>query len=119
MTDVLLGLEVIKLGDVDDDSPWRMTVDCWIDGRIVRYQVTGHYNGWPEGPPERTLEDLARVQLGTAEERATLARRLDELDRQAAERMRETAAWLFREQVRAIHGDESVVLLDAHERAET
>jgi hypothetical protein len=113
MRDVLLGLEVIKLGDHDDRSPWRMTVDCW-DARsekIVRYQVTGHYNGWPEGPPERTLDDLARVQASW-ERRDEIAAELDRLDREAIVKIAPIMEDLFRAQAVVLHGPEVLAFLD-------
>jgi hypothetical protein len=107
----ILGLEVTKLGDYGDDSPWRMTVDVFEDGKIVRYQVTGHYNGWPDGPPERTLDEVARVQ-SDFERRDEIAEKLDALDRQAAAEILPIMERLFREQVRVVHGDEGVAFLD-------
>lgn len=111
--DVLLGLEVIKLGDYDDKSPWRMTVDVWDarDQKIVRYQVTGHYNGWPEGPPERTLDDLARVQA-SYERRDEIAAELDRLDREAAAKIAPIMDELFRAQAVVLHGPEVLDFLD-------
>jgi hypothetical protein len=112
--DVVFGLEVIKLGDYDDDSPWRMTVDCW-DARsekIVRYQLTGRaYNGWPEGPPERTLDDLARVQVDY-ERRDEIAAELDRLDREAIAKISPIMEELFRAQAVVLHGPEVLEFLD-------
>lgn len=114
-TQALLGLEITKLGDIDDDaSPWRMTVDA-VDtsGRVFRYQVTGaHYNGWPEGPPQRTVEEMADVLVGSEEERRSKAERLNALDREAAAKIGPVMEWLFREQVRVLYGDEGLALLD-------
>ena len=111
--DVLLGLEVIKLGDVDDKSPWRMTVDAW-DARsekIVRYQVTGHYNGWPEGPPERTLAELAKVQADY-DRRDEIAAELDRLDREAVAKIAPIMEELFRAQAVVLHGERVLEFLD-------
>jgi hypothetical protein len=109
--DALIGLEVIKLGDIDDESPWRMTVDAWVDGKMVRYQVTGHYNGWPDGPPERTLEEVARVQTDFGR-RDEIARELDRLDREAAAKIVPIIRELRREQVRVLYGEDGVAWLD-------
>jgi hypothetical protein len=113
---VLLGLEVIKLGDYDDGSPWRMTVDAWDGktGKIHRYQVTGHYNGWPTGPPERTLEDLAKVQA-SFNRRDAIASELDRLDREAAAKIEPIMQELFRAQAAVLHGPEILDVLDRHE----
>lgn len=113
MRDVLIGLEVIKLGDYDDKSPWRMTVDVWDahSEKILRYQITGHYNGWPEGPPERTLEELARVQANY-ERRDEIAAELDRLDREAVEKIAPIMEQLFRDQAVVIHGSEVLKFLD-------
>lgn len=115
MTDVPIGVEVIKLGDIDDDSPWRMTVDVWDGdrGEMVRMQVTGHYNGWPEGPPQRTMEELARVQVGDAEKRLLIARELDQLDRAAAEKIVPIMDELRRAQIRLLYGEDALQLLGA------
>jgi hypothetical protein len=117
MRDVLLGLEVVKLGDVDDDAPWRMTVDAW-DARtekILRYQLTGHYNGWPAGPPERTLKDIARVQANR--ERADeIAAELDRLDREAIAKIAPIMEQLFRDQAVVIYGERVLGFLDREER---
>ena len=111
--EVLLGLEVVKLGDVDDDSPWQLTVDAFVDGKIVRYQVTGRYNGWPDGPPERTLEDLARVQIGDSRATAAqIAAELDRLDREHAARVAPLVRELQRAQIIAIHGQSTLDWLD-------
>ncbi len=115
---VILGLEVVKLGDFDDRSPWRMTVDAWDGETIHRYQVTGQYNGWPEGPPERTLDDLARVQ-GNFDRRDEIAKELDRLDREAAAKIAPIMHELRREQVRVIYGDKGVEFMDRHSPAET
>jgi hypothetical protein len=115
--DVLIGMEVTKLGDPGDGSPWRMTVDVW-DGhaqKIVRYQVTGgHYNGWPEGPPERTLDDLARVQsdFSRADE---IAAELDRLDREAIAKIEPIMTDLFRQQAIVLYGEDVVALLEKDE----
>lgn len=110
-TVVLIGLEVVKLGDMDDAAPHRMTVDAYVDGKILRYQVTGHYNGWPTGPPERTLDELARVQVNFSR-RNEIAAELDRLDRRYAEKAAPFAKELFREQVRVLYGDGGVAFLD-------
>lgn len=113
---VLLGLEVTKLdGDIDDDSPWRMTVDVWEDGVIRRYQVTGHYNGWRDGPPERTLEEIAGVQSSFGR-RDEIAVELDRLDRLTAVRVAPIMEELSRAQVRVVYGDEGVALLDSERK---
>jgi len=115
MNDVIIGYEVVKLGEIDDNSPWRMTVDYWDEetGKIVRSQVTGkHWNGWPEGPPERTLEDLARVQMGTTLERVKIARALDALDREFAAKVAPLVTALQRAQIVVLYGQEGLDLLD-------
>lgn len=108
----IIGLECIKLGSPDDDSPHRMTVDVWENGRFERWQVTGHFNGWPSGPPERTIEELAAVQVGTPERKREIAEALDRLDREAAAEIEPIMDRLFREQVRVLYGEEGVALLD-------
>lgn len=115
--DVLIGMEVTKLGGVDDRSPWQMTVDVWDSRRetIVRYQLTGRaYNGWPEGPPERTLDDLARVQadFSRADE---IAAELDRLDREAAAKIAPIMAELFRSQAVLLYGEDVVARLEKDE----
>lgn len=116
MSDVaLIGLEVIKLGSYDDGSPWRMTVDAWQDGKMVRYQVAGqHYNGWPDGVPERTLEDLARVQTGSELRRNEIAIELDRLDREAAEKIAPIIEELRRAQVLVLHGRREAATVEPH-----
>lgn len=106
LTSVTLGMVVVKLGSLDDDSPWRMTLDVMeADGRLLRHQVTGrHYNGWPDGAPERTLEDIAHVQGGAAQEREALAAELDRLDRRYGAAIRFHVNRLYRDQLRAIYG---------------
>lgn len=112
MTDVVLGMEVVKL-DPDPRAPWRMTVDVWQGEKVVRYQVSGkHYNGDRGGPPERTLGELARVQVGNADERMEIARELDRLDREYAEKVAPLAKQLMRSQIAVIHGPEALELLD-------
>jgi hypothetical protein len=113
MRDVLLGLEVTKLGDYDDKSPWRMTVDVWDERskKILRYQVTGHYNGWSEGPPERTIDDLARVQANY-QRRDEIAVELDRLDREAIAKIAPIMEELFRAQVVVLHGPRALEFLD-------
>jgi len=114
---VLIGMEVVKLGDYDDGSPWLMTVDCW-DARsekIVRYQLTGYaYNAWPDGPPERTLEDLARVQANY-KRRNEIAAELDRLDHEAAAKISPIMEELFRAQAVILHGPRVLDFLDGNE----
>lgn len=112
--EALIGMEVIKLGDIDDDAPWRMTVDAVKDGKIVRYQVVGHYNGWPTGPPERTLEELARVQ-GNFARRDEIAAELDRLDREFAAKVAPLLRELQRAQILVIHGQGALDWLDKEE----
>lgn len=115
-TVALFGLEVIKLGDLDDGSPHRMTVDVFDGTTVRRYQVTGHYNGWPDGPPERTIEEIARFTHGGSEdERMAMATELDKLDREAAAKVLPIMEELFRAQVKLIHGQDTLDWLDREE----
>lgn len=115
MTDVLIGLEVFNLGGLESpDAPWRMTVDCWVDGKIKRYQITGQFNGGWEGAPDRTIEEVAAVQANFS--RATeIATEFDRLDREYAEKVAPLAEQLFRDQVFVVHGQEGLDFLDREE----
>ena len=108
MQDVLLGLEVIQLGEVNGRTLHQMTVDVW-DARtekILRYQITGHYNGYPDGPPERTPEDLNTIHG------SEVAAEFDRLDKVAAKRIAPIMDELLRAQMAAIHGPLAKELLD-------
>jgi hypothetical protein len=111
--DVVFGLEVTELGERRGQKWWRMTVDCWDSHReeIVRYQLTGPgYNGWPEGPPQRTLEEIAAVQSDFSR-RDEIAAALDRLDREAVEKIAPIMGELFREQAIVLYGEETVARL--------
>lgn len=117
MSEALIGYEIIKLGSYDDGSPWRMTIDCWDGEKIVRSQLTGmHWNGWPEGPPERTLDDLARVQGGDSSRRMEIAREFDRLDREYAAKVAPLTAALQRAQIEVLHGQAGLDFLDRLDR---
>jgi hypothetical protein len=111
--DVVFGLEMTELGERHGQKWWQMTIDCW-DGRsekIVRYQLVGPgYNGWPEGPPERTLAELARVQ-SDFDRRDEIAAELDRLDREAIAQMEPIMAALRRAQAVVLYGEETVAKL--------
>jgi hypothetical protein len=108
-TEAIIGLEVLKLDEFDERAPWRMTVDVWdAEEGMLRYQLTGmHYER-----RERTIAEIAAVQ-GDYKRRHEIAERLDGLDREAAAKIAPIVEWLRREQVRVIHGDEGVALLDS------
>lgn len=115
---VIIGMECIKLGGVDDDAPWRMTVDAFEDGSIKRYQLVGKgYNAWPSGAPERTLEEMARVFGHHSKERTgeEIARELDAADREFIEAVQGHADKLYRRQVEILYGEEGLKLIDRQE----
>lgn len=109
-TEGVFGMEVVKLGSMDDGSPWRMTVDALDgDGKFQRYQVTGqHYE-----KRERTTEEVARYILdgeqGTAAEKAA---RLERYDRIIGRVANNSAHIVFRAGVRILHGEDGIKFLD-------
>lgn len=105
--EILLGLEVTKLGDVDDGSPFRMTVDVVEGDKVIRFQmVAASYTR-----RERDGEDLMLAAGFNREKGDAMGR----LDMEFADKVEEHARWLFREQVRVLHGDEGVAFLERDE----
>lgn len=106
----IFGMEVVKLGDMHDGSPWRMTVDALeSDGTFTRSQVTGqHYE-----KRERTTEEVARYILsgkeGTAAEKAA---RLERYDRIVGRVANNSAHVVFRAGTRILHGEDAIKFLD-------
>lgn len=112
---VIIGMEVIKLGDIDDDSPYRMMVDSWeeVPGgemKVVRHSLVGTREPQKK---ERTLED---VLMSDPERREHVARELMRLDEEAVKKIEPIVRELYREQIRALHGQETLDWLDEEER---
>jgi hypothetical protein len=116
MAEALIGFEVLRLDEYDERAPWQMTVDAWVDGKIVRYQLTGpSYER-----RNRTLEEVARVQ-GQWKRRDEIASQFDALDREYGEKIAALIRELQREQARVLYGQQGVDLIDREdaERAST
>lgn len=105
--EILLGFEVVQLGTIDEGAPYRMTVDVVVGENVVRYQmIAAKYT-----KAVRREADLYLAAGFDAEKGA----QLDRLDREYADKVQEHALWLLREQVRVLHGDEGVELLERDE----
>lgn len=116
---VVVGMECIKLGDIDDNSPWRMTVDVFEDGVQRRLQLVGaHYNGWPTPPDPLTVKEMAKVWTGRERPAEEIAAELYAANERYVAAVQEAANTMYREQVRIIHGERGLQFLDREDREE-
>lgn len=108
-SEVPFGVELTKLGGIDDDSPFRLTVDCYIqdaDGSeiIRRYQVTGH-----DSSHDRTVREMEPFFP------EGIAPQLDQLDHEHGRLVAPFARKLQLAQIELIHGEEGVKLIEEEE----
>lgn len=98
MTAALIGMEIAGLGDYGM-PPYRLTLDYFEDGQMQRLQIISK----AYQIEERKLSDLLETPEVAAE--------FDRLDREAAAKILPIMEQLFRDQIKAKHGNEGLALL--------